>query len=435
MQKPVETAHIKGLSHDGRGIAHIDGKVVFIDQALPGETVTFQYRKRSKNYAEGIAIDIQNPSADRVQPKCQHFSICGGCSLQHINHEAQLALKQNNLLEQLQHFGQVKPKTILPTIVGPTFAYRHKARLGVKWVAKKNKVLVGFREKSSHFLADLELCEVLSPPVGQLLNPLSQLIAQFSIKESIPQIEVAIGTDKTALIFRHLVPFNETDLALLKAFAQTHQIAIYLQPKSLDSIHLYWPNDTDEQITYLLPEYDIKFVYHPSAFAQVNPFINQQMIKQALELLAVDKNEIVLDLFCGFGNFTLPLAKFTKEVIGIEGNAQAVSQGTQNAALNHMNNVRFLVEDLNKPENFGAWSRQSYDKILLDPPRLGAQELLPTIADIKPKRIVYISCNPATLARDAGILVNQYQYQLTQVGIMDMFPQTSHVESMAVFEK
>lgn len=430
-----QTVKIVKLSHDGRGICNIEGKVVFIDNALPGETVIFNYRKKHGKYAEGVATEIIEPAPTRALPKCPHFGVCGGCSLQHMSASAQIELKQNTLLQQLEHFGQVIPSTILPAITGPIWQYRHKARIGVKFVTKKNAVVVGFREKNSRYIADLKSCKILAEPVGEMITPLQQLIESLAAKADIPQIEVAITEDSTALIFRHLVALSADDQAKIIAFAEQYQIYLYLQPGGIDSIHLIWPEVDDHQSYYSLPDYQLKLFFQPNNFSQVNPSINRKMVRQALELLDLTANDRVLDLYCGFGNFTLPIAKTASSVVGVEGEATMVARARANAHYNNSTNTSFYANDLTSPETFGAWAQLKYDKILLDPPRSGALAILPFLGTLKANKIVYVSCNPATLARDAGILVKDHGYSLTKAGVLDMFPHTSHVESMALFEK
>jgi 23S rRNA (uracil1939-C5)-methyltransferase len=434
-QATPQIVKIVNLSHDGRGICNIDGKVVFIDNALPGETVVFNYSKKHGKYAEGVATEIIEPAPTRVTPKCAHFGVCGGCSLQHMDASAQIELKQQTLLQQLEHFGQVKPGTVLPAITGPIWQYRHKARIGVKFVSKKNAVLVGFREKNSRYVADLKSCQVLAEPVGEMITPLQQLIESLEAKVHIPQIEVAITEDCTALIFRHLVALSMPDQTKIIDFAKRHQIYLYLQPAGINSIHLIWPEVADHQSYYSLPDYQLKLFFQPNNFSQVNPAINGKMIRQALALLDLTANDRVLDLYCGFGNFTLPIARAAHSVIGVEGEDAMVARARANAHYNNIANAAFYANDLTKPEMFGPWAAQTFDKILLDPPRTGALAILPMLGKLAANKIVYVSCNPATLARDAGILVKDYGYRLTTAGVLDMFPHTSHVESIALFEK
>jgi 23S rRNA (uracil1939-C5)-methyltransferase len=436
-KKPPFTATITGISHDGRGIATLsDGKTTFISGALPGETVTAQFTKQHSRYNEADTLSVENPSRDRTAPECPHFGICGGCSMQHITTTAQIALKQKTLLEQLKHFGQVSPESLLPALSGNAYGYRRKARLGVRYVIKKEKLLIGFREKSSRYLADLSTCSVLHPSVGQRLQALSDLISSLSIYEHIPQIEVAVSDQATALVFRHMAPFLADDIAKLIEFAKAYQFHIYLQPNAPAAIHKLWPQDGVERLSYFLPDYQLEMQFYPLDFTQVNGEINPLMIKQALQLLDPQPDETVLDLFCGLGNFTLPLARFAKQVTGVEGSQEMVVRANSNAALNHIQNTEFYAANLaDIPAIKPQWMQRQYDKILLDPPRTGAKEILAMLPEFNAKKIIYVSCNPATLARDAGELVNQLGYKLKQIGVINMFPQTSHIEAMAVFEK
>jgi len=426
---------VESLTHDGRGIAHVDGKVIFIDGALPGEEIEITSIKKHSKYNEARVLSIRQPSVDRVDPRCIHVDMCGGCSLQHFAPAAQIQFKQQLLVEQLQHFGKVTPQEWLAPLTDEPWGYRRKARLSVRYVEKKQKLLVGFREKNGRYTADLSRCEVLRPEVGLLITPLQQLIGDLDAKREIAQIEVACGETETALILRHLVPLSAADHDKLISFAKQHSIRWYLQPKGLDSIHLLYPSDANPLLDYTLPEFDVTLQFHPVDFVQVNAAVNRKMVHQAIELLAPTDQERVLDLFCGLGNFSLPLAKRAKEVIGVEGDATMVARAGANAVYNNINNATFFTanlaeEDLSKH----AWAKGSFDKILIDPPRTGAKEVLPLIAKLKAKRIVYVACHPATLARDAGILVHEYGYVLKKAGVMDMFAHTTHVESMAVFD-
>jgi 23S rRNA (uracil1939-C5)-methyltransferase len=425
---------ITALSHDGRGIAHINGKITFIENALPGETVSFTYTKRHNKYDEGRAVEIVTASADRAEPLCRHYGVCGGCSLQHMSSAAQLVLKQKMLLEQLQHFGGVQPETILPPLTGLLWGYRRKARLGVKYVAKKGGVLVGFREKNNRFLADLQSCEVLHVSIGHLIAELKTLISNLQAYKDIPQIEVAVDDDQSALIFRHMAPLETADQDKLIAFAKIHSLRLYLQPGGPQTVHLIWPENVSDKLSYRLPDYDLALTFQPTGFTQINTEINRQMVKQAIELLALKSTDRVLDLFCGIGNFTLPLARNCGEVIGVEGDADLVKQAQQNAEVNRIANAYFYQADLTADFAGAAWAKNSFHKIMLDPPRAGALEIAQNITRFKAERILYVSCNPATLARDAGELA-QRGYRLVQAGIMDMFPHTQHVEAMALFVK
>lgn len=431
-QEPVQ---IHALSHDGRGIATINSKTTFISGALPQEWVTYKIMQKRGHFNEGETLQVLDFAKERALPPCDHFGICGGCSLQHMNMEIQLEFKQKTVLEQLKHFGKVTPENILPPLNATTIGYRRKARLGVKFVIKKNKLLVGFREKASRYLADLKRCAVLHPSVGEQLPALSALIMSFEHYHQVPQIEVAVGDTETALIFRHLVPFSETDQAKLIAFGKEHHFHIYLQPNPPASIHKLWPDDHQHWLAYTLPEYQLEFLFHPLDFTQINLDMNRLMIKQALALLDLQTQDNVLDLFCGIGNFTLPIAQHVHHAVGIEGGLDMVARAKENARRNGILNTDFFAANLQTLPTGAPWVKAQYDKILLDPPRTGAKEVLPYFKEFAAKKIVYVSCNPATLARDAGELVHQYGYKLQQAGIMNMFPHTSHIEAMALFEK
>lgn len=431
-QDPVQT-DIKSLSHDGRGIARIDGKTVFIDGALAGEAVNFKYRKKHSKYDEGQVIDVITASEDRVTPPCQHADICGGCSLMHMSPEAQLTLKQQTLQSQMAHFGQLTPQQWLPPLTGPLLAYRRKARLGVKYVTKKQRILVGFREKGSPYLALLEHCQVLDQRVGARLSDLATFIAGLEAYNRIAQIEVAMDDDNVALIWRNLDSLSQQDEAKLIQFGQDNDFWIYLQPGGPDTVMPLWP--ASPQLSYQ-PEPGLTLDFAPGDFTQVNSEINTKMIQQALTLLELTEKDRVLDLFCGLGNFTLPLAKRVKQVVGVEGDLSLVNHAKRNARSNLLDNAVFEQADLTKTAlKDYDWAKPGFNKILLDPPRSGAFEVLGQLADLGAERIVYVSCNPATLARDAGELVHQYGYTLISAGIMDMFPHTGHVESIALFTK
>jgi len=439
LPKAPVSAKIESLSHEGRGIARVEGKTVFVHGALPGEEALFQYKKQRPKYDEAHALEISNPAAERVEPKCEFFGLCGGCSLQHMRHDFQIEHKQSVLMEQLMRIGKVKPKSVIPPLTGPIWGYRRKARLGVKYVDKKERVLVGFREKYSPFVADMNSCEVLHPSVGSLIEPLQCLITELSLIKQIPQIEVTIGDDVTALIFRHLADFNDEDMTRLKAFAEQYNVDIYCQSGGLDSV-VPLVNTSPKQLSYSLVEFDVTLNFLPTDFTQVNLEMNRAMVPMALELLQVNSEDRVLDLFCGIGNFTLPLARKAASVLGIEGEHGLVERAKQNAALNNISNVEFLVmdlarDDLNKDFRNIYIFQGGFNKLLLDPARNGAQEVIEKMNLKSVERIVYISCHPSTLARDAGILVNDKGFKLEQAGVMDMFPHTTHVESIAVFSR
>jgi 23S rRNA (uracil1939-C5)-methyltransferase len=432
-QDPVVTG-IDALSHDGRGVAHIDGKAVFIHGALPGETVSFRYTRVQKKFDEGEALEILSASPDRVVPPCPHFAVCGGCSLQHQSPSAQIQAKQTALMDAFQRIGKVEPARLLAPLVGSdAFGYRRKARLGVKYVAKKGKVLVGFRERGSPYVADLSECPILHPRVGRLLTPLSELIGSLSIKERVPQIELAMGDTRCVLVFRILEPLSAADEQALLAFGREREIDVYTQTGGPDTVVPLSGEPADLQ--YTLPDYDLHIHFLPNDFTQVNSDLNRLMIGHALELLAAAPEDRVLDLFCGLGNFTLPIARGVAEVVGVEGDAGLVARARDNARRNGIENSRYYTADLYDSLQKEPWLRERFDKVLLDPPRSGAAEVLEHLPRLGVKRMVYVSCYPGTLARDAGELVNRHGYRLVAAGVMDMFPHTAHVESIALFEK
>lgn len=427
-------ASIESFTHDLRGVAHLENKATFIQGALPGEEVRFLYTLIKRDFAEGRLTEVVQSSPHRIEPHCPHFAICGGCSLQHMSDDWQIREKEKLLLEQFKRLGKVEPLEQYEPLTGPLWGYRHKARLGVKWVAKKNKMLVGFREKASAFVAEIETCPVLHPKVGERLRDLAQLLEQLSIKDQVPQIEVAVADYSTALVFRVLAQPSPEDLALFSAFGRRMEFDIYLQPKGPDSIYALWP-ENPPLLSYALPEASVQFQFKPTDFTQVNVAINQKMVARVLNILDPQPDETVLDLFCGIGNFTLPIARRAKQVIGVEGGAEAVARAKQNASENGISNVQFHQADLTLNQDASVWANQTYDKVLLDPSRAGAVDILSYAKYWKASRIVYVSCNPSTLARDAGILVHQQGYRLVRAGVMDMFPHTAHVESIALFER
>ena len=432
-ENPVKVI-IESLAHDGRGIAHVEGKVIFIDEALPGEELEFIYTDSRKDYAEGKVVNLITRSDIRVDPECPHFGICGGCSFQHVAADEQIKLKQGLLKEQFLGIGKVQIEQIWQPLTDEHWGYRRKARMGVKYVAKKGRVLVGFRERRNPFLAEMESCKVMHPKVGTKLMALSKMIGQLSIKDKIPQIEVALGDDDCVLAFRVLEPATDDDKAIMRDFGHQHQMSICLQSKGPDTIK---PLEGEPEILpqYSLPEQGLTFKFKPAMFTQVNYGINRKMVTRALEALELTKDDIVLDLFCGLGNFTLPLATKAKHVVGIEGDLPLVNHAKENARFNNLDNVEFHVADLTKEVSQFSWAKQKFTKVLLDPSRAGASEVLHHLKKWQPELIVYVSCNPSTLARDTGILVNDLDYKLVKAGVMDMFPQTGHVESIALFKK
>jgi 23S rRNA (uracil1939-C5)-methyltransferase len=430
-QEPVETT-IKSLSHDGKGVTHIDNKTVFIDGALPNEKVTFIYTSKRRSHDEGIVHEVLKASNERVEPKCKHFSICGGCNLQHLASDAQIEHKQQSMLDALKHIGHVEPIEVFEPITGEQWGYRRKARLGVRYVRKKGRVLVGFREKQGGFLADIESCEVLHQSVGKNLQAFQNLIYSMDAKQQIPQIEVAVGDNATALIVRHLETLSDADFAKWMAFAKLHDYQLYLQAKGPDTVRLVYPDNAE--LFYEHPDFNSKIMFAPQDFFQVNSSINRQMVPRAVELLQLTGDENVLDLFCGLGNFTLPIARHAAHVTGVEGDSMMVMRARQTALNNHIENTDYYSCNLMGDMKDEPWLKKKYDCILLDPPRSGAKEVIEHFNKLKAKRIVYVSCHPATLARDADALVNQQGYKLLGAGIMDMFPHTAHIESIAVFE-
>jgi len=429
------TVTIESLSHEGRGIARIDGKTVFVDNALPGEKVRMRYRSVGKRFDAGIAeAVIADPAPERVEPACAFYGLCGGCSLQHMAPEAQIRFKQQTLAEAFEHIGKVAPRHWLEPLIGPVWGYRQKARLGVRNVPKKGRVLVGFREKFSQYLADMRSCEVLDPRVGHRLEALSELIGSLEARSRIAQIEVAIGDEQAALVFRNLDPLCEADRARLAAFGEHNDFQIWLQPGGPDTARPLDPNVP--LLEYALPEFDVRLRFRPTDFTQVNAEINRRMVGRAVEMLAPESGERVLELFCGLGNFSLPLARTGADIVAVEGEAGLVQRARENAERNGIDNVTFHIANLFEPDPDAPWLRgQHYDRVLFDPPRSGAVEILPFVAATGARRLVYVSCNPATLARDAGILVHEHGYTLEQAGVMDMFPHTAHVESIALFTR
>ena len=421
------------MSHDGRGVARVEGKAVFIAGALPGEDLSFVYTGRARRHDEGRVAEIFKASDERVAPRCAHVDICGGCSLQHQAPERQILHKQQTLLDNLERIGKVVPANLLAPLTGPCWGYRHKARLGVRYVHKKGRVLVGFREKQGRYLADLKRCEVLHPSVGERIEELAQLIQELNAREQIAQIEVAVGDDASVLVLRNLVPLDADDGARLIEYARRTGLHLQLQPAGPDSVQPLFPEVPD--LCYRLPEQGLEFRFLPTDFTQVNPVINRRMVDQALALLALESTDRVLDLFCGLGNFTLPIARHASRAMGVEGDVALVQRAWTNAQRNGIENVHFAVADLSQDAAGQPWLQGPYDKVLIDPPRSGAREMLPHLAALKPARLVYVSCNPGSLARDAGILVHEHGFRLDAAGVMDMFPHTTHVESMALFTR
>jgi 23S rRNA (uracil1939-C5)-methyltransferase len=450
---PEGCLRVRSLDMDAQGIARRpDGKVVFIDGALPGELVSVQLGRKKNNWEQGTVTEIHQESSQRVNPGCPHFGLhqgaCGGCKMQHLEPAAQVAIKQRVLEDNLWHLAKVKAESMLRPIQGPAWGYRYRARLSVRYVQKKGEVLIGFHERKSRYIADMRVCPILPPHVSALLMPLRALIGRLQARETCPQIELACGDEVTALVLRHLQPLSDADLGQLRQFAAEHAVQWWLQPKGPDTVHLL---DDGSPLAYGLPDFGITMPFKPTDFTQVNPFINRVLVSRALRLLQAQKSDRVIDWFCGLGNFTLPLATQAGEVLGIEGSEALVQRSHQNLAFNQQGRsqplapTRFVARNLFEMTPEMLVADGVADKWLVDPPREGAFALSKALAELHqqpelrgpwtpPKRIVYVSCNPATLARDAGLLVHQAGYRCVAAGVVNMFAHTAHVESMAVFE-
>ena len=435
-------AEILDLSHDGRGVARRDGKAVFVAGALPGERVVVEQTARSRHFDEAKTLEVLQASPDRVDPRCPHFGTCGGCVLQHLAEDRQIEVKQHTLLENFERIGHVAPESVLPPLTGGSWGYRRKGRFSVRRVEKKDKTLVGFREQDPRFVADLSVCHTVIPQIGSRIEALAGLVDGLKARADIPQIEFIAGDaagefDGVALVFRHLQPLGDDDRGALVAFGRQHRFAIYLQPGGVDSVQPLWPVHADgsgPSLAFRLPAWDVELAFRPLDFIQVNAKLNEKMIAHALGLLDPQPTDRVLDLFCGLGNFTLPLARRVGEAVGVEGEAGLVARARENAERNGLANARFFAADLTQDQRGTPWMRQGFDKLLLDPPRSGAIEVLKQLPLKQFGRIVYVSCHPGSLARDAGYLVNECGWRLKAAGVMDMFPHTAHVESIAVFE-
>jgi 23S rRNA (uracil1939-C5)-methyltransferase len=426
-------AEIDTMAHDGRGLARVDGKATFIHGALPGERVLFRYLVRKRRHDEGQATSVLSAAPERTEPRCAHFGVCGGCSLQHLDPAAQVAAKQAVLIDNLRQIGGVVPEAVLPPLCNAEpWGYRRKARLGVKDVLRKERVLVGFRERGSSLVAAIDHCHVLHPRVGALLPQLGALVESLEIRRRLPQIEMAMDDDRCVLILRVLDPPGSADRERLLAFQRANEVVFYLQPGGPDSVA---PLAEAVDLHYALPSHGVNLGFAPGDFTQVNTDINRQMVDRAVGLLAPDAGDAVLDLFCGIGNFTLPLARHAARVVGIEGDTGLVERARANALRNGLHNAEFHVADLYAELPPADWTRTPFAKALLDPPRSGALEVLPLLPRLGVERLVYVSCYPGTLARDAGELVKGLGYRLLSAGVMDMFPHTAHVESIALFER
>jgi len=435
-------AIIESLDHEGRGVAHVEGKVVFIEGALLGEQVEYSTYKRKPSYEQATATRILKASAQRVVPRCRHFGVCGGCSMQHLDPAAQTAVKQRVLEDAFWHLARLRPEVLYPVIHGPAWGYRYRARLSVRLVAKKGGVLVGFHERRSSFVADMDSCEVMPAEISALLLPLRQLIGGLSIPDRLPQIEVAIGESagvkQFVLVLRILQSLTLDDETALRTFADAHGLVIYLQTGGPETVTLFHPANP-ASLSYTLPEFGIEQRFLPIDFTQVNHGINRMLVRRAMMLLAPQPGERIADMFCGLGNFTLPIARSGAKVVGVEGSKGLVERARANAEFNGLAaHTEFRVSNLFEATAESLASLGYFDKMLIDPPREGAAELVKAIGGLggdAPQRIVYVSCSPATLARDAALLVQEHGYRLCGAGIANMFPQTSHVESIALFER
>jgi 23S rRNA (uracil1939-C5)-methyltransferase len=445
LMKPAEVeeeALVAALTHEGEGVVR-GGKTVFVPGALPGERIRFRRVKRHRQHDEGRLVEVLEPAADRVTPRCAHFGVCGGCALQHLAPESQLAAKAQELRDNLERLARTLPDEWLEPLRGPVWNYRRRARLGAKYVPKKGRVVVGFRERQSPYIAALERCEVLAAPVDSLITPLSEMLTSLNIRERVPQIEVAVADNAVGLVLRVMETPSDADLARLREFERVHGVRLYLQPGGLDSVRRLESEPgvvpDEKPLFYRLPHFDLTLEFAPTDFVQINGPVNEALVTRAVELLDPRPDAAVLDLFCGLGNFTLALARRAGRVVGVEGDEGLVARARRNADRNGLANAEFHVADLAQlpaqaSTNAVAWLDGTFPYVLLDPPRVGAREMLPTVARLKPERVLYISCHPGSLARDIGLLVSEHGFRLRAAGVLDMFPHTTHVESIAVLE-
>ena len=431
----MEVLTVESLDQEGRGIARRDGKTIFIEGALPGERVTCSPYRKKPAYEVATLVKVVKPASQRVTPRCRYFGLCGGCSLQHLDDRAQVAVKQRVLEDSLWHIGRVRPGQVLPAIYGPAWGYRHRARLAVRHVPKKGGALVGFHEKRSSYVADMDSCEVLPERYSRMLRPLRDLVDTLSIRSRLPQIEIAAGDEADVLVLRVLEPLASADVEQLTDFAKRHGVSIYLQPGGPDTA-LPMSGEPAANLYYTLPEFSLRMSFGPTDFTQVNHAVNRVLVRRALALLDPQPGERIADMFCGIGNFTLAIARRGARAVGVEGAAALLKCAAANAEANGLAAAATFMEmDLYRP--LGAWpgALGNFDRMLLDPPRDGAVELVKALPDDGPRRIVYVSCNPGTLARDAAVLTQARGYQLSAAGVVNMFPHTSHVESIAVFDR
>ena len=426
---------IESLDHEARGITRLEGKAVFVDGALPGETVEYASFRRKSKYELAHLVRVLKPSSARLQPRCPYFGVCGGCSMQHMDPAAQMAAKQRVLEDSLWHIGRVRPEQMLPPTQGAPWGYRHRARLAVRKLPDNGGMLIGFHEWRSSYIADMKTCEVLPPHISALLMPMRELFGALSIAERLPQVEIAVGEQCTALLLRILEPLKPNDEHLLRNFADRHNVVFYLQAKGPDSVYRFYPLP-GPRLSYTLPEFDLEFDFRPTDFTQVNHAVNRVLVRRALRLLDPQPGERIADMFSGLGNFTLPIARSGATVVGVEGSEGLVQRGRESAAANGLaESVEFAVANLFECTEDSLAALGSFDKMLIDPPREGAIELVNALGAESPSRIVYVSCNPATLARDAAVLVSAKGYRFVAAAAVNMFPHTSHVESIAVFER
>jgi 23S rRNA (uracil1939-C5)-methyltransferase len=428
----VETGRVEALNHAGEGVVR-SGKTAFVGGALPGESVSFIRRRRQRQHDEAQLIAVLEPAAERVTPRCRHFGVCGGCALQHLDSAAQLAIKQRQLRDDLERVGRVAPRAWLAPLQGPQWNYRRRARLGARYVHARERSLVGFRERFSTRVAELERCEVLAAPVDALLAPLGALLTGLSIRERVPQVEVAIAETATVLVLRVLAAPSAADEQLLLDFEHAHGVRIYLQSAGLASVRAL--RAPAAELEYTLPEFELRLQFEPSDFIQVNAALNRALVGRVVELLGLGADSRVLDLFCGLGNFTLPIARRAAGVVGVEGEAALVARARANAARNGIGNAEFFSADLAGADlGAASWAQRPFSHVLLDPPRAGAREVLPLLGRVGARRVVYVSCHPGSMARDLGIMVHELGFELLAAGVADMFPQTTHVESLAVLD-
>ncbi len=440
-----ELGTVEALTHEGEGVIHA-GKTAFVAGALPGEVVRFQRVRRRKRHDQATLLEIVRPSAERTVPRCAHFGVCGGCALQHLEASRQIDAKQAELRDSLERVARATPEIWLEPLRGPLWGYRRRARLGARYVPKKGRALVGFRERLLPYIAAIERCEVLAPPLGGLIGPLSALLSELSVRERVPQIEVAVGDNATALVLRVLESPPPRDLARLAEFERAHAVRLYLQSAGLESVtRLSLPPDpggaaaaaaaaaAEEPLWYAVPDFNVRFEFAPTDFIQVNGAMNRALIARAVSLIEPTEQSRVLDLYCGLGNLTLPLARRAGRVVGVEGDHALVERARHNARLNGIRNAEFIEADLASPLPHDLpWLASPFSDVVLDPPRAGARDVMRTIARIRPRRVLYISCHPGSLARDVGILVHDHGFVLRAAGVLDMFPHTTHVESLAL---